>query len=72
VILQRRVFGAKGQKKKNYKENKPLKSLRIDNDKPKFKKKIKKLLLSHHQWRLGPNGTYFIYNQKDIYLGVNN
>jgi hypothetical protein len=65
VILQRRVFEAKG--KKNYKEKKKsLESLRIDNNKPKFKKQIKKLLLSHHQWRLGPNGTYFIYNQKDI------
>jgi hypothetical protein len=57
VILQRRVFRAKGQK--NYKEKKSLKLLRIDNKKPKLKEQIKKLWLSHHQWRLGPNATYF-------------
>jgi hypothetical protein len=62
--LAKKSFQSKRQK--NYKEKKSLKLLRIDNNKQKFKKQIKKLWLSHNQWRLGANATYFIYNQKNI------
>jgi hypothetical protein len=67
VILQRRVFKTKG-KKKNYKEKKKsLKSLRIDNNKPKFKKTNKKIIAISSSMEVGPQ-WYLLYLEPKRYL----